>query len=295
MSDVAILAILCGFAAAIAWGICDFWAAKATRIVGPATSVIVVNGIGCLTFALFYLLSGHHESLMRSDMWYAVGGGIAQGIGLISFFQALKVGPVSLVSPLSSAYPLITTILLLVFFHGSLSVRQIIGVIVVTLGVLAASELFSIKNGDRRLGRGPALALLTAGAWGLAYVLMSQALHGIGWQAASLVQISFIFVTCAALAPLVKGAEKIITRSSLRSLRSPYIIGAGVLQMFGMVIINVGIEQDSNLAPVVAAVSACYPVLTILLALKHFKEDFKLIPVGGALVTIAGVILLSLG
>ncbi|HTE57950.1 MAG TPA: EamA family transporter [Verrucomicrobiae bacterium] len=295
MSDVAILAILCGFAAAVAWGICDFWAAKATRAVGPATSVIVVNGIGLLAFALFYFLSGHNQNLMRSDMWYAVGGGIAQGIGLISFFQALKVGPVSLVSPLSSAYPLITTILLLMFFHGSLSPRQIIGVAVVTLGVLAASELFNIKNSDRRLGRGPALALLTASAWGLAYVLMSQALHDISWQTASLVQISCIFVTCAVLAPIVKGSEKILTRASLHSLKNPYIIGAGVLQMFGMVIINVGIEQDANLAPVVAAVSACYPVLTILLALKHLKEDFKLVPICGAIVTIAGVIILSLG
>lgn len=294
MSDIAVIAVLCGFMAAVAWGICDFWAAKASKAVGPVTSVIAVNSIGLAVFAFSYFLTGHDGTFGR-DAWYAVGAGVAQGVGLISFFHALKVGPVSLVSPLSSAYPLVTIVCMLLFFQADMSPLQVLGVGIVMLGILAASELFSVKQSERRLGKGPTLALVTAGAWGLAYTLMSQALRTLDWQTASLVQITFIFLTCAILAPTVKGGEKVFTRANLRSFANVFIIGAGVLQMFGMVIINVGIEQDADLAPVVAAVSACYPVLTILLALKHFKEDFKLIPLGGAVVTIVGVVLLSLG
>ncbi len=290
----AFVVVLCGLAAALAWGFADFLAAKASRIVGPATSVIAVSAVGLVLFMPFYFLSGHHL-ILHHDAWYAAGAGLALGVGLIAFFQALEAGPVSLVSPLSSAYPLVTTLLVLLLLHESLSARQLVGILVVMLGVMAASELLSVKKGERRLGRGPALALFVAVAWGAAYTFMAQALKTMDWQMLSLVQLVFVAIACTLLAPSVKGDERVFRRVNLRSFVNPFILGTGFLQMFGMVVVNIGIERSPSSAPVVAAVSACYPVLTILLALKHFKEELKFIPLAGAVLTIVGVVVLSLG
>jgi drug/metabolite transporter (DMT)-like permease len=295
MSDTAIIAMLCGLAAAISWGLADFWAAKASKTIGPATSVIAVNTIGLAVFTLFYFLSGNRGPFITDAFWYAAGAGLALGAGLMIFYHALKAGPVSLVSPLSSAYPLVTTLLVVLLFQADLSARQIGGIAIVMVGILAASELFSVRGAERRLGRGPLLALGATTAWGICWALMAQAVETMDWQTASLVQIIFVFLITVVMAPLIKDNEKVLTKNTLRSFRNPVIVLAGLLQMFGMVIVNVGVGLDSDFAPAVAAVSACYPVLTIFLALKHFKEDFKLIPLAGALVTIGGVIVLSLG
>jgi len=43
------------------------------------------------------------------------------------------------------------------------------------------------------------------------------------------------------------------------------------------------------------AVSACYPAITVALALRHFKESVHWVQLGGAAVSVAGVVLLSIG
>lgn len=162
------------------------------------------------------------------------------------------------------------------------------------IGVSMASELFTFKKHQPRLGRGPFMALCTATMWGVGYGLLARALRTAPWQVASLVQLAVITITGFLCAPLIWDQEKVL-QGSLRKVVHPYVFGAGLIAMFGMVIVNIGIEQDTNLAPAVAAVSACYPVLTILLALRKFREDFRQVPLGGALLTIVGVVVLSLG
>lgn len=294
MSGVALAVVSCGLAAAIAWGVCDYWAARAARSVGPATSVIAVNTLGALAWATFYLVTGQEWTLSGTEAWYAVGGGFALGVGQIAFFQALKAGPVSLVSPLSSAYPLVTTVLVLLFFHVDLSAPQLVGIAAIMLGIVAASDLSSGPGIDRSR-RGPLLALATAASWGAGYALMAQALETVDWRTASVTQLAVMAATCLSLAPLVKGDEKVFARSNVRSFANPLIVGAGLVQTFGMIVLNVGMEQDAALAAAATAVSACYPVLTILLAVRHFGEDVRLVPLGGAALTIAGVVVITLG
>lgn len=294
MSGV-LIAILCGFLAAIAWGIADFFAAKASRSVGPALSVAIVNTIGLLGFAIFFVATGQAWSITNEGLWFAIAAGIAQGLAQVVFFQALNDGPVSLVSPISSAFPLFTTIAVMALFGASLSAPQLGGVAIIMVGVLIASDLLgSLRHRQGRIGRGPQLALAVAVLWGLAFAFLAQSIEAVGWQVASLVQLVFVAGVCVAALPIIKGKEPVLVRANLAVFKNPFVISTGLIQMFGLVIISVGLEKGANLAPVVTAVSACYPVLTILLALAHFKEVPKLLPLSGAAITIAGVIVLSL-
>jgi uncharacterized membrane protein len=290
-----LIAILCGLLAAIAWGIADFFAAKASRSVGPALSVAIVNTIGLLGFAIFFVVTGQAWSITNEGLWFAIAAGIAQGLAQVVFFQALNDGPVSLVSPISSAFPLFTTIAVMAFFGASLSAPQLGGVAIIMVGVLIASDLVgSLRYRQGRIGRGPQLALVVAVLWGLAFAFLAQSIETVGWQVASLVQLVFVAGVCVAALPIIKGKEPILIGANLTVFKNPFVISTGIIQMFGLVIISVGLEKGANLAPAVTAVSACYPVLTILLALAHFKEAPKLLPLSGAAITIAGVIVLSL-
>lgn len=296
MFDVAVFAVACGLVAAVSWGLGDFFAAKASRLGGAASSAMVVNGIGGIAFAVFYLAAyGPHVAMPHQAFAYATAASLAMALGQLALFRGLAIGPVSLVSPISSTYPLVTTMGLLLFFHAHLSGRQLAGVGCVVLSTLAVSGLFGFSPGRKRIGKGLAYALAVSGLWGLGYVLMSQALLQTTWQAASLVQMTIIALTCVVLSPLVQGTERVFAPKTLRLLCAPVVIGAGLALMIGMVVVNAGIHQSPQLVPIVTAVSACYPVLTMVLALRHFGEERRLLPLAGALASIGGVVLLSLG
>lgn len=294
MSEITI-AIMCGLFAATAWGIADFFAAKASRSVGPALSVAAVNLIGIGVYALFYVITQQSASITSEGLWFAVAAGVALGVGQIAFFQALNVGPVSIVSPLSSAYPLFTTLVVLGLFHAQLSVWQLAGLAVIMLGIFIASDVLSLKRKDWRIGRGPLLAIVVAVSWGLGYALLAQSLETVNWQTASFIQLAVVALVCCLALPLIKGSERVFDRASLVVFRHPFVVGAGIIQMLGMVVINVGLERGANLAPIVTAISACYPVLTIFLALAHLKEIPRILPLSGAAIAICGVVVLSLG
>lgn len=293
--SVITIAIACGLFAAVAWGIADFFAAKASRSVGPALSVVAVNLIGLGMYALFYVLMQQSGHLASEGLWFAIAAGITLGIGQIAFFQALNVGLVSIVSPLSSAYPLFTTLVVVGLFQAQLSVWQLIGVAVIMAGIFVASDVFSLRRKDWRIGRGPLLAVIVAVSWGLGYAFLSQSLKTINWQTATFIQLAVVALVCCLALPLIRGSERIILSNGVAAFRHPFVIGAGIVQMLGMVVINVGLEKGAALAPVVTAISACYPVLTIFLALVHLKEVPRLLPLSGAALAICGVVILSLG
>lgn len=294
MSSTAILAISCGLAAAIAWGFGDFWAAKAARSVGPVGSAIAVNLIGVAGFLAYFLATHDGGDWAGAGIGYSAAAGIAFGVGQITLFQALSIGPVSLASPLASAYPLITTLLMVTFLGTHLSWQQGTGVGAVVLGAMAASELFDRRQTGRWISRATAFALTTALTWGIAYACVVQALRTLDWPSVSLVQLVIVSAVCPMLGSLIAGNEVLLSRASLRIFRNPFILATGLIQMLGIVIINVGIARDTGLAPTVTAISSAYSVITVLLALKSLDEEYKLIPLAGAGLVVAGIVVLSL-
>lgn len=294
--DLTFIAVFCGLFAAIAFGVADFLAAIAARAEGAIKASAGVNIIGALAFSIFYLLalpfSEHHAT--QAGIWYTLVAAIVLAIAQMTLFQALKIGPVSLVTPLTSIYPLFVALGVVFFFGAHFSLIQTGYVLLIVLGATAASGIFELNAKERRIGKGPFIAILTALLWGCGYLILAKALEAVDWQTASLVQLIVIAIICSVLIPLVGKDENGISWPTLRLLKNKYIWSTGLIQMAAIVMLNIGLGLSLDLAPTVMAVSACYPALTILLALKHFKEEHKLIPLSGALLCIIGIILLTL-
>ena len=67
-----------------------------------------------------------------------------------------------------------------------------------------------------------------------------------------------------------------------------------VILLSGNIVFNVGLTDASGAgAVIVTTLSACYPALTIVLALRHLDEEVETIPLVGAFVAIIGVVTLS--
>lgn len=293
---VTLIAVVCGLTAAIALGIADFLAAKTARFEGPITASIAVNIVGAIGFALFYafalVFSEHAASL--PGLLYTLAAAFFLASAQITLFQALKIGPVSLISPLTSIYPLFVTIAVVIFFDANFGLGQTACVVIILLGTFAASGFFDVNIHKIGIGKAPFLAILTALFWGIGYTFLAKALESMDWQTVSFVQLTMVAAICTIISHFIGKEENVISRLNLSLLTDKYVLSTGILQMASIVIISIGLTLSHDLAPIVIAISACYPVLTILLALKHFKEECKFIPLSGAVLCILGIVALIL-
>lgn len=291
-----LVAIVCGLAAGIGWGVSGFFDAKASRSIGPLLASVLINGIVAVGYALVYLLffrNGHH--VQAAGVYYAIASGVVITLGALSYFRGLARGPVALVSPLSAAYPLVTTIVAFVIFGARLSGVQTIAIYMIMIGVMAASGLLTTKGiATRKIQKGPLLGLGAAIFWGLGYAFAAQAIARLGWQLASLIEFMAMALAFGVCIPLIKTSEKFTFAHIITASKNKSILLAGGISLFAAVSLNVGLSREHSSGAIVAALSACYPVLTVFLARRSFDEVVAVVPLAGACVSIAGVILLSL-
>jgi drug/metabolite transporter (DMT)-like permease len=289
-------AIVFGLIAAVAWGLGDFLAAKASKRFGGLATAVVLTIIGAVVFDLVYLVFFREYTVWHAaGIGFALASGIAFTIANLAFYKGLEHGPVSIVSPLGSMYPIVTTLLLVGFYGNILSTLQVIGIGVVMMGILAASGLFERVKSGRRPGKGPLLGVLGAVFWGVAWTLIAQAVAHIGWQFTAAIELTFAVLLLLPLISFLKRSEPDIVRQLLPSLKNAVMLSAGVLLMCGFLALSIGLEVVGDLAAVAVVISACYPIITVFLALYNLKEKAQPIPLAGAFIGILGVVILSLG
>src|ERR1035437_3211858 len=136
-----ILVTSLGLLAALCWGTADFFAAKAAKTVGPIQSIFVSSILELPIFIIIYLL--FHTQWIFNDIAfiYAMAAGVFFSLAGVFFFKGLEKGPVSLVSPIGSMYPLFTTFLALLVFKAHLSGVELAGILLTILGIMATSGL----------------------------------------------------------------------------------------------------------------------------------------------------------
>src|SRR4051812_14129003 len=114
---MALLAVIFGLVSAVSWGLADFFAAKASKRFGGLATGVMVTVISAVVFDVVYALVFRSHTVFSSiGLGYAIVSGVAFTAANLTFYKGLEYGPVSIVSPLGSMYPLVTTLLLVVFF-----------------------------------------------------------------------------------------------------------------------------------------------------------------------------------
>jgi drug/metabolite transporter (DMT)-like permease len=293
-----------GLSTAILWGISGFLQGKITqqRAFNPLACAFVANAVGTLAYTALYFtaLRGPSPHLTGVSIGYAAVGGAVITFGSIAFFHGLSIGPVSLVSPLSSTYPVVTLILALSLFGAHLNARQLGGIVVVIAGILAATGLFQQPAIPARQPptpehpyRGPALGLVTAVCWGTGFPLVGRAIAQLGWQTATLIEFIAIvaaFLMILAATPAGRTAATTIPRVITNA---PFVLSS-FIQLAGALTLNLGLQAEHASGAIVAALSACYPVLTVVLALRHLHEHITRLQIIGALLSVCGGIVLAL-
>lgn len=284
------MGIALGLGSAMCWGLADYVAALSSRRTGVLRVVFGFHLVAMALLAIALAASGDSLAQITADDlgWFALLGVLGWG-SYLAFYRALAVGPISIVSPVVSAYAAVTVICAVLIAGERLSSGEIAAVVVAMLGVmLASSDLAQVGKVERVATLGIVLALLTS-------VLIGAFVFGIAYFSDSYGWLVPIFLGRAFSTVLI-GATALRGGDWRFPDRSPLLLGAialiALLDTGGYVSFNFGIRHADT--SIVATASAPYAVVPIVMGVALLRERPARTQWAGIALVISGLVLLGL-
>lgn len=217
-------------------------------------------------------------------MLAAAGAGLSLTFGLAAFFQAMVIGTISVVAPISATGVVIPIVVGLAGGERPNAV-QVIGILAAITGIVLVSRQPRRRSSAQAHG-GIALAMLSALGSGLFFWLMAPASHnGVPWAV-----VIARSVTVVALAVILA-----VRRESIRpalNLRTARIAPVAALLSLGGIALYAESTLYGGLA-IVSVLGSLYPVATVMLAYLVLGERVYGIQRAGVAAVFAGVVMMS--
>ncbi|MGQ9788269.1 MAG: EamA family transporter [Candidatus Hadarchaeaceae archaeon] len=279
--------VLFGLVAMMCWGIADFFAARAIRKAGVLRTLVWAQTVGLLVLITIAFLIGLAVPSFYTLVIILLTG-VLNVVACLSFYRGLHVGKVSIISPVSASWVVVTVILSLVILGETLSQLQTIGVVLTISGVLLASfksrELLRLRLGS--LSAGVQFAVISMLAWGVHYIFIDFLIGELGWF---LPVLSVKTVTVLSLLLYSGFANRDL---SYPKSVFPMVVAIGLLEATAFTAYGAGVA--SQFTAIVAPVAATFPVVTIILARIFFKEMVEVNQRIGIGAVLTGLVLLSI-
>ncbi len=279
-----------GLFAALGWGFADYGGAVAGRRIGSVTTVVVAQGLSAIVMTIFFVVSGHHLSELSPIIWWLVLGGSASAVAYIAHYRALQLGPLVVVSPVTAAYALVGVGLSMVVLHERPGLVALLGALVTIVGVmLASTDLKKLRAGTHGFPAGLRWALLAALMFGIGGFILGWGSKQIGWVPALWASRSIQMVWIALLA-VARPRDLKRVGSDIGTWMA---VAAGVTDLIGVGMFSIGAR--AGFLSVVLVASAVFPLIAVGLSVAFLHERPVKNQLIGAVVVVAGLILLGLG
>lgn len=104
------LSVAFGVFAALSWSVHDLFARRMALRVGPFRMAALVMIAGAILLTAFVLTHGTLWTASATGVLQSLALGLAYGIGAGGLFKAFSLGPISLVGPVTAAYPVLVVL-----------------------------------------------------------------------------------------------------------------------------------------------------------------------------------------
>jgi drug/metabolite transporter (DMT)-like permease len=270
-----------GLVASLAWGFTDLTGALASRRVG-SLGVLAGSQLTSLVMLVLVLVSGVASFGPEALPGFATGLvlGVGGAVAYLCFYTALRIGPISVVSPVIAAYGGATVVLSVVFRGESLLPAQALGAVVATVGVVLAGLVFDGSlRGTRIVGPGVLVALATTALFACLTVALAKPIQDHGWLPVMLgSRLSNTLVGVGLL-----GLALSSSRGRLRLLLGPtggldrtaliLVAAAGALDFVAFVAYTIGLEVSFTW--LVGLASSFGPAIAVLFAVARLGERLR--------------------
>jgi drug/metabolite transporter (DMT)-like permease len=287
-------ALALALASGLCWGSADFLGGLMTRRLGVLLVMAVAQGAGLVITGLLILAIGEPIP-ERQYLLYGAMGGLAGAIGLAALYQALAIGPMSIVAPTASLSVMVPVLIGIVGGDRP-TWLQAAGMVCAVVGiVLAAREAdpTDIEGGEeppsRRGWRSPGVLFALVAALFLGLFVASLDAAGSGsaaWAAFSVRVVSVPLFVAAAF--IWRTHERLPTRRETGTL-----VAVGAVDNLANVLF--ALASRTGMLALVAVLGSLYPVSTVLLARGFLHERLSRLQTAGVATAFVGVALIALG
>ncbi|MFF2514655.1 EamA family transporter [Streptomyces sp. NPDC058086] len=278
-------------ATSLLWGLADFGGGLLTRRTPALTVVVVSQSIAAAVLGAIVVVTGG-LSAAGPQLWFAFAAGLVGPVALLSFYKALALGPMGVVSPLGSlavAVPITVGL----FLGERPGLTQVAGIAVAVVGVALA--------GGPQLTGAPVqrqavlLTLIAALGFGTVFVLIAEASSSVtGLFLALFVQrLTNVATGGAALLVSVRRGAAALPEGGFPWLSLPALAFVGLADVAANGTYSVAAQHGP--VTVAAVLASLYPVVTALAARGFLSERLRGIQAAGAGLALVGTVLLATG
>jgi len=278
-------------ATSLLWGLADFGGGLLTRRSPALTVVVVSQGIAAAVLgAVVVATGGWSEAGPR--LWFAFAAGLVGPIALLSFYKALALGPMGVVSPLATLSVAVPVGVEL-FLGERPGLMQVAGIAVAVTGVVLA--------GGPQLRGAPVqrqtilLTLIAALGFGTVFALIAEASTTVtGLFLALFVQrLTNVATGGAALCVSVRRGGTALPEGGFRWGSLPALAFVGLADVAANGTYSVAAQHGP--VTVAAVLASLYPVVTSLAARGFLSERLRAVQAAGAGLALVGTLLLATG
>jgi drug/metabolite transporter (DMT)-like permease len=291
-----------GLGAALSWGLADYFAAVASRSAGALRVVLGFHLAALIPLTVLALATDALAHVDAGEVAVFVAIGAVGWVSYLAFYGALAIGPISVLSPIVSGYAAVTVLLAVVLAGDHLSALQAVAVAITIAGaMLASADVREIARAklQRRSVLGFLLALCAMALLGGFVFGVSYYRSSIGWLGPIFLARGFAALFLAGNLLVAGGADPLPggpepTTDGADRARATMLGLMGLLAVLdtgGYVCFNLGVGHAST--AVVAAASAPYAVVPIVMGVSLFAERPTRAQWLGVAFVIAGVIVLG--
>ncbi|MFZ0387843.1 MAG: DMT family transporter [Solirubrobacteraceae bacterium] len=285
------MGIALGLGAALSWGLADYFAALASRQVGALRVVLFMHLAAMIPLTVVVLATDGLAGVSLSQLGVLFGMGAVGWLSYLAFYGALAIGPISVLSPIISGYAAVTVLLAVVISSEQLSGLQAVAVAVTIAGAVCACLDFGAIAQARIEPRSALGFVLAFGA----LALLGGFVFGVSYYRPHLGWVAPIFLA-RGFATVFLVTHVLAAPGKRRPHPSPKLFGIiallACLDTGGYVCFNLGVGYTAT--AVVAAASAPYALVPIVMGVSLFGERPTLPQWLGVGLVIAGVITLGL-
>ncbi|MFD0270558.1 EamA family transporter [Streptomyces sp. NPDC127106] len=285
---------LFALATALMWGLADFGGGLLTRRLPALTVVVASQVLAVLVLGSVVLATGAWREA-GPQLWFAVAAGLVGPVAMFSFYKALALGPMGVVSPLGSLGVVVPVAVGLAMGEQP-GLGQVTGIAVAVAGIALAGgpEL----RGAPVQRQAVVLTLTAAFGFGAVMALISEASDSVaGLFLALFVQRvtnvaaggSVLWIQSRRGTPALPEGTGL--RTLWRLLPALALVGLADVAANG----TYSVAAQNGPITVAAVLSSLYPVITALAAFAVLRERLRAVQAAGAGLALAGTILLAAG
>jgi drug/metabolite transporter (DMT)-like permease len=270
--------------AALCWGTSDFVAKISAERIGALRTALFLQYIGGLFLVLVVVQDIPRLWQFPTATYFTLGLGAINAAASFSLFKGFEVGQLSIISPIASSYPALSTVLAVMFLNERVSETRLAAILTILAGIV----LVSIQQRDTRLDKrhlaaGVGYALVAFLALGFMFFALKFVVNDLG----PFLPVLLVRVMSAAV---LTGAVIIIpSERHYGNLASYFLIVLiiGIVDTLGNITYNLGILGGA--VSVVATISGLFSAVTIILAFVVLKERLVAHQAIGILAILVGV------